>query len=67
MNDFSLLIDRAKEIVENHNPTDTKSCSDLYSLWREVVKTKDKEVVKEVHKIITQDRLLNALRVLGEI
>ena len=67
MNDFLFLIERAKEVVQNHNPTDTKSCSDLYSLWKEVVKTEDKEVVIEVHKIITQDRLVNALKVLGEI
>ena len=67
MNDFLFLIERVREVVENHDPTDIKSCSDLYNLWEEVVRTENNEVIIEVHKIITQDSLVNALRVIGEI
>ena len=67
MNDFLFLIERVREVVNNHDPTDTKSCSELYSLWEQVVRTENNEVIIEVHKIITQDSLVNALRVIGEI
>ena len=67
MNDFLFLIERVREVVKNHNPTDVKSCSDLYNLWEEVMRTKDNEVIIEVHKIITQESLVNALRVIGQI